>query len=257
MSERVPLQRRCRGPYPALDIPSQALAVSFEQGQPQNPRGRHGSERQVIPCYGWAMSWAGWIWRLSLFAVLLASTQSFAKDEKAMQKRYCAGMDKEYRVTSGGRGDCLSAEYAIEVDYADMWAQAVGQSLYYAQQTGRKPGIILLCESSATEVEGLCRSYVYRLSYALQLVRANVKVWYCLPEDATLENCALPDVRSKLPTPRQPATSFAAPGFSCSGKATCKQMATCEEARFYLKYCGARQLDGNGDGIPCNALCRR
>ncbi|MGD9806722.1 MAG: excalibur calcium-binding domain-containing protein [Hyphomicrobiaceae bacterium] len=28
------------------------------------------------------------------------------------------------------------------------------------------------------------------------------------------------------------------------------------EAKFYLQTCGLKRLDGDGDGIPCNALCR-
>lgn len=43
--------------------------------------------------------------------------------------------------------------------------------------------------------------------------------------------------------------------FKCEGKATCAQMSSCEEARFYLNQCGTASLDGNGDGVPCNGLC--
>lgn len=44
--------------------------------------------------------------------------------------------------------------------------------------------------------------------------------------------------------------------FACAGKRTCKQMTSCEEATFYLRQCGARSLDRNGDGVPCESLCR-
>jgi endonuclease YncB( thermonuclease family) len=49
-----------------------------------------------------------------------------------------------------------------------------------------------------------------------------------------------------------------APGaatFSCGTKRYCKEMSSCEEARFYLIHCGASHLDGDGDGRPCEALC--
>ncbi|MDG4550760.1 MAG: thermonuclease family protein [Candidatus Contendobacter sp.] len=39
-------------------------------------------------------------------------------------------------------------------------------------------------------------------------------------------------------------------------KWSCGQMASCEEARFYLTQCGLSRLDGDGDGRPCNSLCR-
>ncbi len=44
--------------------------------------------------------------------------------------------------------------------------------------------------------------------------------------------------------------------FSCSGKRYCKQMTSCDEARFYLKQCGLFRLDGDGDGTPCESICR-
>lgn len=47
----------------------------------------------------------------------------------------------------------------------------------------------------------------------------------------------------------------AAAAFTCGAKRTCKQMTSCEEATSYLTTCGARSLDGNGDGIACNGLC--
>ncbi len=43
---------------------------------------------------------------------------------------------------------------------------------------------------------------------------------------------------------------------ACGNKRYCKQMVDCAEARFYLKKCGLSQLDGDGDGSPCESLCR-
>ena len=42
----------------------------------------------------------------------------------------------------------------------------------------------------------------------------------------------------------------------CGTKRTCKQMASCSEARFYLEQCGLSRLDGDKDGTPCESLCR-
>jgi hypothetical protein len=55
------------------------------------------------------------------------------------------------------------------------------------------------------------------------------------------------------PRPERPAAS----SFTCAGKRTCGQMASCEEAKFYLEHCGRARLDGDKDGIPCESLCRR
>ena len=39
--------------------------------------------------------------------------------------------------------------------------------------------------------------------------------------------------------------------FACGAKRFCGEMASCAEARFHLRACGMRTLDGDGDGRPC------
>ncbi len=64
--------------------------------------------------------------------------------------------------------------------------------------------------------------------------------------------------------PRTPAVTHArflniphSETFSCEGKnAYCKSMKSCAEAMYYLKKCGAEKLDRDGDGIPCEKLCK-
>ncbi len=50
----------------------------------------------------------------------------------------------------------------------------------------------------------------------------------------------------------------AAPGqaVACGAKRYCKQMASCAEATAYLRQCRLVSLDGDGDGVPCDNLCR-
>jgi endonuclease YncB( thermonuclease family) len=43
---------------------------------------------------------------------------------------------------------------------------------------------------------------------------------------------------------------------SCGAKRYCKQMADCAEARHYLTACGVSSLDRDGDGTPCESLCK-
>lgn len=43
--------------------------------------------------------------------------------------------------------------------------------------------------------------------------------------------------------------------FACGTKVYCKDMANCAEATYYLQVCELKRLDGDGDGIPCEALC--
>jgi len=39
--------------------------------------------------------------------------------------------------------------------------------------------------------------------------------------------------------------------YSCTGKSYCSQMSSCAEARYYLAHCPFPNMDGDGDGIPC------
>jgi len=44
---------------------------------------------------------------------------------------------------------------------------------------------------------------------------------------------------------------------SCSARRYCTQVASCEEARWYLANCSwGHRLDGDGDGVPCESICR-
>lgn len=51
-------------------------------------------------------------------------------------------------------------------------------------------------------------------------------------------------------------SSTPASNVSCGAKRYCKQMASCAEAKTYLHQCGVSSLDGDGDGVPCDNLCR-
>ena len=43
------------------------------------------------------------------------------------------------------------------------------------------------------------------------------------------------------------------PSASCDGRTRCTQMTSCAEAKLYLKNCPAVEMDGDGDGVPCES----
>ncbi len=48
----------------------------------------------------------------------------------------------------------------------------------------------------------------------------------------------------------------AAGSFSCTPLKACRQMASCAEAKYQLQHCGNGRIDGDHDGVPCEAICR-
>ncbi len=54
-------------------------------------------------------------------------------------------------MPDGTRCDILTDTHAIEVDFADKRAEAIGQSLKYAMQTGKKAGIVLKLKDRGDE----------------------------------------------------------------------------------------------------------
>ena len=52
------------------------------------------------------------------------------------------------------------------------------------------------------------------------------------------------------------AYTFDYSGMTCGNKHKCSQMKSCKEAYFYLEVCGVKRLDRDGDGIPCEKICK-
>lgn len=105
---------------------------------------------------------------------LLLPTLCFAahlRKEKEYQTEWCDRVNgvKEYRLEDGTRVDCLTDEYAIEFDFAPKWAESVGQSLYYAERTGKLPGVVLIMENDGDD------RFLTRLNILAR--RYHIKVW--------------------------------------------------------------------------------
>ena len=70
----------------------------------------------------------------------------------------------EVTMPDGTRCDIVTETHAIEVDFADKWAEAIGQSLNYSFQLNKKAGILLILEKPDDErhllrVESIIKHY--------------------------------------------------------------------------------------------------
>ena len=81
---------------------------------------------------------------------------------------------------------------------------------------------------------------------------------------AATGNSAAPAAPAQTPAPAPamaPPTApppAAASSYRCDGRRYCSQMKSCKEAKYFLAHCPGVEMDGDGDGIPCERqLCGR
>jgi hypothetical protein len=85
---------------------------------------------------------------LFLLASLSVASAGRLMPEKHYQKLYAEQVGGQMEVTApdGSRVDILTEKYAIDVDFADKWAEPIGQSLNYGFQFQRRAGIVLIVD---------------------------------------------------------------------------------------------------------------
>lgn len=76
---------------------------------------------------------------------------------------------RERRLWDGTRVDLLTSKWAIEVDWAKKWSEAIGQSVWYALNTNKDPGVILLSDIIKD------KSYIYRCRTVC--TKLNIMLW--------------------------------------------------------------------------------
>ncbi len=110
------------------------------------------------------------IWFISL-------AQAKQQNESWYQQVWCDshGGKSEFRLNDYTRIDCLTTKYAIEMDFAHKWHEAVGQALHYARKTGLNPGIVLVLKKPGDHF------YITELNKTLEYFQLPVKVWQLGP----------------------------------------------------------------------------
>lgn len=112
---------------------------------------------------------------LVFLACLCLPTAANAKrlhNEKWYQEQWCNGRGQvEYVLPDKTRCDCLTATHAVEFDFGKKWAEAIGQSLYYSLQTGKRAGIVLILEDQQDRV------YWLRLNSTIQHFQLPIDTW--------------------------------------------------------------------------------
>lgn len=110
---------------------------------------------------------------LCLFLLSLLPATAFALPEKHYQEVWCAekGGQAEVVLSDMTRADCITSTHAIEFDFGKKWAEAIGQSLYYSLQTGKRAGVVLILENAKD------RKYWIRLNSVIQHFSLPIDTW--------------------------------------------------------------------------------
>ena len=110
---------------------------------------------------------------LTTLIFLLVSATASALPESYYQDIFTAQIGGRTEVTAGDgtRCDILTDSYAIEVDFARKWGEAIGQSLNYGFQFNRQAGIVLILEKPSY------RKHLIRVNSIIQHYDPPIKVW--------------------------------------------------------------------------------
>lgn len=119
---------------------------------------------------------------LILFLLLFTIAPCYAKrlhPEAEYQKAWCdkRGGLMEYKLSDKTRVDCLLPNMAVEFDFANKWAECIGQAIYYGRQTNRQAACVLIMENGEKDLK-----YLYRLRRAAYKKGVNLRTFTMKPE---------------------------------------------------------------------------
>ena len=74
--------------------------------------------------------------------------------ESSYQHAWCSAHKgiEEYANKDYTRVDCLTEYHAVEFDFANKWAESIGQAEHYAFITGKKGMVVLILENPEKEM---------------------------------------------------------------------------------------------------------
>ena len=90
----------------------------------------------------------------------------------------------------------------------------------------------------------------------IALALVGVLAWFGYTQYAQRPLAASVAPQSVMGPQQMAVPQFTPSAFRCDGRKHCSQMTSCSEAKLFLKNCPGMQMDGDGDGIPCEQqLC--
>ena len=111
---------------------------------------------------------------MACILLFLATSYVDARPEREYQEEWCASMGGEVEVVLADRTrcDCVTDTHAIEVEFARNWHSAVGQALWYAAQTSKRPGIVLIIDANSSD-----EKYWIKLNVLVDAYELPIDLW--------------------------------------------------------------------------------
>lgn len=110
-----------------------------------------------------------------LLCTLLLSLPCLATEhpERWYQEKVAAALKGKMEVrVPDGRVDVVTVTHAIEVEFSSKWKNSLGQALWYALQTGKAAGIVLILEDEKRDMPD-----AVRLGSVIETSKIPIKVW--------------------------------------------------------------------------------
>ena len=106
-------------------------------------------------------------------AIFWPSSAYAAISEKTVNAAWCLsnnGID-EFRTKYGTYVDCLTDKYAVESEFDYNWKESIGQSLHYAEATGRKAAILFIHRKDSN------KNYLLELENVIEAYNLPIKIF--------------------------------------------------------------------------------
>lgn len=111
-----------------------------------------------------------------VFTLLCVSVQAKRLHPEAeYQQAWCGqkGGQLEYELDDLTRVDCLTQDKAVEFDFANKWAECIGQSLYYGIKTNRTPVCALIMEKGKSDIKYLKRLEEVSRKVGIEIIKVS------------------------------------------------------------------------------------
>jgi hypothetical protein len=107
-------------------------------------------------------------------------------NEASYQNAWCSAHKGilEYENKDYTRVDCLTATQAVEFDFANKWAESIGQALHYQLMTGKRAMVVLILENPQKQmvyynrVKALAKAHNFDVEYVTPAI-LNLKNGEC------------------------------------------------------------------------------